>query len=74
MIASAPLPSVISSTVSTCLPSAATVVSAPISPASARAFSDGSITMISAGVMAFRHWIPMWPRPPAPMTTARLPG
>ena len=30
--------------------------------------------MISAGVIAARHWIPMWPRPPAPITTARVPG
>ena len=74
MIASAPTPSVISRIVSTCLPSAATVVSAPISPASARALSDGSMTMTSAGVIAFRHWIPMWPSPPALMTTARAAG
>jgi hypothetical protein len=44
---------------STWLPSTFTVWSAPISPASAKAFSDGSITMTSAGVYAFRHWIPM---------------
>ncbi len=30
--------------------------------------------MISAGVIAFRHWMPMWPRPPAPITTARVPA
>ena len=30
--------------------------------------------MISAGVIARRHWIPMCPRPPAPITTARVPG
>ena len=38
-----------------------TVWSAPISPASASAFSEGSTTMISAGVSALRHWMPMWP-------------
>ena len=32
------------------------------------------MTMISAGVYAFRHWIPMWPRPPAPITTACVPA
>ena len=32
------------------------------------------MTMISAGVIAFRHWMPMWPRPPAPITTAWVPG
>ena len=74
MIASAPTPSVISRTVSTCLPSTLTVWSAPTSPASASASSDGSMTMISAGVSARRHWMPMWPSPPAPMTTARVPG
>src|SRR5947209_4017171 len=73
MIASAPSPSVISLTVSTWLPSTLTVWSAPTSPASASAFSDGSITMISVAVIAFRHWIPMWPRPPAPITTALVP-
>ena len=30
--------------------------------------------MISAGVNAFRHWMPMWPSPPAPITTAFVPG
>jgi hypothetical protein len=30
--------------------------------------------MISVGVIAFRHWTPMCPRPPAPITTARVPG
>ena len=30
--------------------------------------------MISAGVIAFRHWMPMWPRPPAPITTAWVPA
>ena len=74
MIASAPRPSVISLTVSTWLPSTLTVWCAPISPASASAGSDGSMTMISAGVMARRHWMPIWPRPPAPITTALVPG
>ena len=30
--------------------------------------------MISAGVYARRHWTPMWPRPPAPITTALVPA
>src|SRR3954452_14089864 len=56
MIASAPWPSVISSTVGTCDPSTLTVRSAPSSAASASARSLGSRTMISVGVIAFRHW------------------
>ena len=39
-----------------------------------RAGSDGSTTITSAAVRAFRHWMPMWPRPPAPITTTRVPG
>ncbi len=51
MIASAPMPSVSSWTVSTCLePSTLIVWSAPSSFASASAFSLGSTTMISVGV------------------------
>ena len=30
--------------------------------------------MISVGVYAFRHWMPMWPSPPAPITTAFVPA
>ncbi len=30
--------------------------------------------MTSAVVYAFRHWIPMWPSPPAPITTTRVPA
>ena len=30
--------------------------------------------MISAGAYAFRHWIPMWPSPPAPITTTLVPA
>ena len=31
------------------------------------------MTMISVGVIAFRHWMPIWPRPPAPITTTLVP-
>ena len=50
MIASAPMPSVSSWTMSRWLPSTLTVWSAPVSRASSSAFSDGSMTMISVGV------------------------
>ena len=30
--------------------------------------------MISAGVYARRHWMPMWPSPPAPITTTFAPA
>ena len=35
------------------------LVGAQSRAASASAGSEGSITMISAGVIAFRHWMPM---------------
>ena len=74
MIASAPSPSVSSLTVSTCVPSTLTVWSAPISPASASAFSDGSITITSAGVVRLQALNADMPRPPAPITTTRVPA
>ena len=51
-----------------------TVWCAPHCSASFSASGLRSTAMISAGVSAPRHWMPMWPSPPAPITTALLPG
>ena len=56
------------------LPSATTVSSAPISLASARASGFWSTTTIRVAHIAARAWMPMWPSPPAPWTTAVVPG
>ena len=50
------------------------LVGAPISLARSRASSLGSTTIMSVGVIALRHWMPMCPRPPAPITTAFVPS
>src|SRR5664280_3776124 len=71
---SAPAPSVMSSTCWTCEPSTRTVSWAPQSRASFNASSLGSSTTIRVALRARRHWMPMCPRPPAPMTTHVLPG
>ena len=43
-------------------------------PASFSASGWRSTTMMLVAVSAARHWMPMWPRPPAPMTTQVVPG
>src|ERR1051326_2254666 len=57
-----------------CPPSATTVWWAPIWLASFSASGLRSTTTIVVAVSAARHWTPMWPRPPAPITTAVVPG
>ena len=42
--------------------------------ASFSASSLVSTTMTWAGVIALRHWMPMWPSPPASTATANEPG
>src|SRR5438477_263539 len=69
----APRPPVSSRTAPACVPSATTVWSAPIWAASLSASGLRSTTMIVVAVSAARHWTPMWPRPPAPITTAGVP-
>src|SRR5579859_3168279 len=70
----APRPPVSSRTASTCPPSATTVWCAPIWPASFSASGLRSTTTIVVAVSAARHWTPIWPRPPAPITTAVVIG
>src|SRR6266851_5758495 len=71
---SAPAPPVRSLTASTWPPSATTVCCAPSCSASLSASALRSTTMILVAVSAARHWTPMWPSPPAPMSTQVVPG
>src|SRR5215212_3002518 len=67
-------PPVMSLTAATWSPSATTVSSAPISAARRSASGFLSTTITRVPVSALRHWMPMCPRPPAPCTTAVVPG
>ena len=56
------------------LPSARAVWLAPRLPARARASGLRSTTMMVVAVRAARHWMPMCPSPPAPITAQVVPG
>ena len=72
--ASAPLPFVSSIILSISLPSINTPSSPPKGIAWSSAVFDFSTIIIFAAHIALKHWIAIWPNPPAPIITQFWPG